>query len=252
MRNDRRPFAMLLTASLAFALSPGANIGSASAARGVKCPDLTRGGKIPDGWTHDWNLGPTGVRGWMYSDTGVTTDARQIQITKVDKGSPADGVLQVGDVITGVRGKPFNDDPRILFGKAITEAEKTVNRGLLRLLVWRKGKVRTVIVKLQPLGTYSLTAPYKCLKSKRIIERGCKAIAGKMKAKPTDGHIIARPQRDGAPGERGFGAASCRPRAGQTPVAIRPISRRAHLAVRVREYLPGRVCARDGRSHLCR
>jgi len=192
MRNDQRFFTMLLTASLAFILSLGADIGSASAARGVKCPDLTRGGKIPDGWTHDWNLGPTGVRGWMYSDTGVTTDARQVRITKVEKGSPADGVLQVGDVITGVRGKPFNDDPRILFGKAITEAEKTINRGLLHLLVWRKGKVRRTVVRLQPLGSYSLTAPYKCSKSKRIIEQGCKAIAGKMKAKPTGGHIITR------------------------------------------------------------
>jgi hypothetical protein len=165
---------------------------AAAGARGVKCPDLTRGGKIPDRWTHDWNLGPTGARGWMYSDTGVTTEARQIQVTKVDKGSPVDGVLQVGDVIVGVRGKAFDGDPRILFGKAITEVEKTVNRGRMRLLVWRKGKTRNVIVKLKPLGTYSLTAPYKCLKSKRIIDQGCEAIARSMKAKPTGGHIIAR------------------------------------------------------------
>jgi len=87
------------------------------------CPDLTRGERIPEGWTHDWTLGPTGTRGWIYCDTGVTTDARQIQITKVEKGSPADGLLEVGDVITGVQGKPFGDDARILFGKAITEAE---------------------------------------------------------------------------------------------------------------------------------
>lgn len=31
-------------------------------------PDFTQGGQIPDGATHDWNLGPTGVRGWMYSN----------------------------------------------------------------------------------------------------------------------------------------------------------------------------------------
>ena len=172
---------MLLAMSLVFALSMGANIDSAGAAPKVKCPDLIRGGKIPDRWTHDWNLGPTGARGWMYSDTGVTTDARQIQVTKVDKGSPADGVLQIGDVITGVRVKPFDGDPRILLGKAITQAEKTINRGLLHLLVWREGKVRRAVVKLRPLGTYSPTAPYKCLKSKRIIEQGCQAIAEKMK-----------------------------------------------------------------------
>jgi len=192
MRNDRRLFTMLIAAGLAFGLSLGVDIDFASAGNKVKCPDLTRGGKIPDGWTHDWNLGPTGARGWIYSDTGVTSDARQIQITKVDKGSPADGVLQAGDVITGLGGKPFDGDPRILFGRAIAEAEKTQNRGLMRLLVWRKGKVMRVVVKLQPLGSYISTSPYKCLKSRRIIERGCKAIAQKLQAEPTGGHIIAR------------------------------------------------------------
>ena len=192
MRNNQRFVMTLLTASLALALCPGASINSATAAPKVKCPDLTRGGTIPDRWTHDWNLGPTGARGWIYSDTGVTTDARQIQITKIDKGSPADGVLQLGDVITGAGGKPFDGDPRILFGKAITEAEKTSNRGLLRLILWRKGKTRNVELKLQTLGTYSRTAPYNCAKSKRIVEQGCKAIALKMKAKPTGGHIITR------------------------------------------------------------
>jgi len=175
---------VILSASLAADPAPAANK--------IKCPDLTRGGKIPDGWTHDWNLGPTGARGWIYSNTGVTTDSRQIQVTKVDKGSPADGVLQAGDVITGAGGKVFDGDPRILFGKAITEAEKTENRGLMRLVVWRKAKTLNVIVKLQPLGSYISISPYKCLKSRRIIEQGCKAIAAKMKAKPTGGHIITR------------------------------------------------------------
>jgi hypothetical protein len=52
-------------------------------------PDLTKGGK-PDK-KHDWNLGPTGARGWMWGRSLETTHARQILITKVDKGSPADG-----------------------------------------------------------------------------------------------------------------------------------------------------------------
>ena len=41
---------------------------------------------------------------------GHTTDARQILITDVAKGSPADGVLAKGDVVLGVGGKPFADD----------------------------------------------------------------------------------------------------------------------------------------------
>ena len=65
-------------------------------------PDFTKGDPIPEGASHDWNLGATGARGWMFSDKLETTDARQIRITEVDKGSPADGVLAVGDVILGV------------------------------------------------------------------------------------------------------------------------------------------------------
>ena len=187
MKHYQRLLTMPLVAVFAFTLYMGANVVSA----GVKCPDLTRGEKIPQGWTHDWTLGPTGTRGWMYSDTSVTTDARQIQITKVEKGSPADGVLEVGDVITGVQGKPFDDDARIQFGKAITEAEKEENRGELRLIRWRKGKAENVIVRLQPLGSYSATAPYNCPKSKRIIEQGCQAIAKKMKENPK-GNLITR------------------------------------------------------------
>ncbi|MDG2083385.1 MAG: DUF6288 domain-containing protein, partial [Planctomycetota bacterium] len=91
--------------------------------RSAQKPDLTQGGTVPEGWTHDWNLGPTGARGWIYCDKHVTTDARQILVTEVAAGSPADGKLKVGDVITGVTGKPIDDDARMLFGKAITAAE---------------------------------------------------------------------------------------------------------------------------------
>ena len=61
-------------------------------------PDFTKGEKIPEGARHDWTLGATGARGWMYSNRLETSEARQIAITRVDKGSPADGVLEVGDV----------------------------------------------------------------------------------------------------------------------------------------------------------
>ena len=53
-------------------------------------PDFTQGEKIPSGANHDWTLGATGARGWMFSDKLVTTDARQIAITEVEKDSPAD------------------------------------------------------------------------------------------------------------------------------------------------------------------
>ncbi|MFN4918218.1 MAG: hypothetical protein ACK5MM_02270, partial [Planctomyces sp.] len=43
-------------------------------------PDLTQGDTIPARHKHDWNLGPVGLRGWMFCDQLVTTDARQIAI----------------------------------------------------------------------------------------------------------------------------------------------------------------------------
>ena len=75
-------------------------------------PDFTKGDAIPTGAKHDWNLGPTGLRGWMFCDELVTTDARQVAITAVELGSPADGLIRVGDVLLGVGGKPFAFDPR--------------------------------------------------------------------------------------------------------------------------------------------
>ena len=86
-------------------------------------PDFTKGDPIPAGATHDWTLGATGTRGWMYSNKLETSEARQIRISKVDKGSPADDKLVVGDVILGIAGKPFSYDPRTEFGKALTAAE---------------------------------------------------------------------------------------------------------------------------------
>jgi hypothetical protein len=75
-------------------------------------PDFTKGGVIPPDAKHDWTLGATGARGWIYSDKLSASEARQIAITKVAKGSPADGVLNVGDVILGVGGKLFSEmDP---------------------------------------------------------------------------------------------------------------------------------------------
>jgi hypothetical protein len=143
-------------------------------------PDFTKGDTIPAKAKHDWNLGPTGLRGWMFCDKLVTTDARQISITKVENGSPADGILAVGDVILGVGGKPLSYDPRTEFGKAVTIAESEAGAGKLAVTRWRAGKVQEVVVKLPVLGSYGTTAPYDCPKSKRILEQGCKALAEKV------------------------------------------------------------------------
>ena len=62
--------------------------------------DLTQGGKRDN--SHDWLLGPTGARGWVFfRHEDLTAASRQILITGVAPGSPADGILRTNDVILG-------------------------------------------------------------------------------------------------------------------------------------------------------
>lgn len=143
-------------------------------------PDFTRGGVIPQNAKHDWNLGATGLRGWMHCDKLVTSDARQIAITEVEANSPSEGLLAVGDVILGVGGKPFSFDPRTELGIALTAAEAETGEGKLALTRWREGKTEEVVLTLPVLGSYSATAPFDCPKSKRILEEGCRALATRM------------------------------------------------------------------------
>ncbi len=171
----------LVASSPAFALA---------AAPPIPNPDFTAGESIPDGSNHDWTLGPTGLRGWMHCDGMETTTARQILVTQVDEGSPADGLVAVGDVILGIGTRPFREDPRRELGEAIGRAEQ--RGGRLVLLRWRDGRRDRVTIELPVLGGYSKTAPFDCTKSERILERGCEALAKKIGDAPDRGTPIER------------------------------------------------------------
>ncbi len=132
-----------------------------------------------------YNLGATGLRGWIHTKAADNLDAaqgrttlasRQILVTHVGIGSPADGVVKVDDVILGVDGKPFNDDARKSFAWAIQAAETEAKGGVLKLTVSRDGQNQELSIKLAALGTYSATAPWDCPKSKRILEAACKVL----------------------------------------------------------------------------
>ncbi len=144
----------------------------------AKIPDFTQGDR--SGEAHDWNLGPTGARGWIFTRNGHSHDARQIYVTQVAKGSPAETVLQKGDVIVGTDGKKFDGDVRVQFANAIAAAESIKGNGKLSLLRWRAEQTETVELILPVLGSYSATAPYDCPKSKRIFELGCASLAKRM------------------------------------------------------------------------
>ncbi len=157
---------------------------SAQAAEDSKTPpDLTRDIAVDRKQTY--NLGATGLRGWIFTKAAnnldsqqgrTTTASRQILVTHVGAKSPADGVMKVDDIILGAGGKLFSDDARKSFAMAIQEAEKADNRGVLKLMISRAGKVENVELNLRVMGTYSATAPYDCPKSKLIFDDACKVL----------------------------------------------------------------------------
>ncbi len=183
MKREAKEASMINKFVIAGMLLVGLNAAIVCAEDAPKPLDLTAGGTKDR--SHDWLLGPTGLRGWMFYYEGRTTHARQILVTAVDKGSPADGILSTNDVILGVGGKLFDGDPRLQLANAITAAETEKGGGVLRLKRWRAapstelraGETANVELKLQVLGTYSDTAPYDCPKSKAIFEQGCRLIA---------------------------------------------------------------------------
>lgn len=133
------------------------------------------------------NLGPTGARAILESKLFI--------VKYVFKGSPADGKLQIDDVITGVNGKPFvvahtfghnltrmekfphigYEGPLMDFGNAIEESEG--KDGKLTLSVTRKDKQIDVVIKLKVIGTFSKTYPFNCKKSALVAEQAMKYLA---------------------------------------------------------------------------
>ena len=172
----------LLSLALAIFLAAPVSVLAAAKGKPTAVPDFTQGATLAPDAPHDWALGPTGARGWIYTANGHSHDARQILVTAVAKGSPAEAVLAKGDVILGVEGKSFSGDARVHFANAIAAAESASGGGKLPLLRWRLGKTEPVEVKLPVLGNYSTTAPYDCAKSKRIFELGCASLARRMGA----------------------------------------------------------------------
>ncbi len=133
------------------------------------------------------NLGPTGARG--------TLENKSFTVKYIFKGSPAEGVLLLEDVITGVNGKAFGvehrfghhmtrmkefpeigyEGPIMDFGNAIEDSEG--KDGKLTLTVTRAGKSMDVVVKLEAIGRFSETFPKKCEKSALLAKRSVEYLA---------------------------------------------------------------------------
>ncbi|MFM7206239.1 MAG: DUF6288 domain-containing protein [Planctomycetaceae bacterium] len=147
-------------------------------------PDLTVSRDVDRAATY--NLGATGMRGWIHTKAATdldgvqgrtTTASRQILVTHVGAGTPAAGVMAIDDVILGAEGRPFTGDARQAIARAIQRAETVAGDGALALTRWRAGTVDEVQLSLPVLGDYAGTAPYDCPKSARILARAVAVLA---------------------------------------------------------------------------
>ena len=138
----------------------------------AQAPDLTTTdlSTLNRAWT--WNLGATGMRGWIYHAWPATMNIDdvtlfapyQILVTTVAAGTPAAGVMAVDDVILGASAGTgpvplFTPDARKSMGWAIGDAEAR-NDGILSFKRWRAGVTTDVSITLPFMGAYSDTVPY--------------------------------------------------------------------------------------------
>ena len=159
-----------------------AAIGAGQAA--AEPPDLRLAPQVDRSLTY--NLGATGLRGWIHTEPATffdsvqgrtSTASRQILVTHVGPGTPADGLLEPGDVILGAGAAAFATDARRAVAEAIQAAEAGKDGGSLRLTRWRAGRVDEVRLPLRMVGAYASTAPFDCPKSRRILDEACAVLA---------------------------------------------------------------------------
>ena len=159
-------------------------------------PDLTTTNLALLNTVNNYSLGPTGLRGWMLSDSSpnrgelgtITAGSWQILVVAVGTNTPASGLMASNDVILGLStgaGTPVpvftysaTNDFRKSFGWAIGAAE--AGDGVLNLKRWRAGVITDVTLQLDlSNAAYSATAPYDCPKSASILSNAGNLIADK-------------------------------------------------------------------------
>jgi len=166
-----------------------------------QAPDLTNTNLALIDKTYNYNLGPTGLRGWIYvaRDSKLDPDGHgysrggdesmtdcqpyQVLVTSVGTNTPAAGVFQLNDVLLGVstgsNNVPvplFTNDTRRAIGAAIGAAE--AGDGWMNFKVWRAGVTTNLSLRLPLRGlAYSATAPYNCPKSAVILSNAVNVLA---------------------------------------------------------------------------
>ncbi len=106
------------------------------------------------------HLGPTGIY-------GVTTDTG-ISVVRVEPGSPADGKLMAGQLITGFGGDPIQGNTRKSLADAIDHAQSERGSGKLHLDL---STGESVSISLPVEGEWVATAPSQCEKCEMIVTK---------------------------------------------------------------------------------
>jgi hypothetical protein len=126
------------------------------------------------------NFGPVGI-GINLIRPGMT-----MQVHNVEPGSPAEatGKLKKGQVIESINGVVLaKEDPRIILGDIITEAEAKDGKVVLKIT-----DLGDVTVTIPVMGRYSKTWPMNCPKSDKIVRQLADLLA--KDAEPKWGSVI--------------------------------------------------------------
>jgi len=121
---------------------------------------------IVSGGGADYRNGP----GWLGA-TGlrVLPFGPNMNVRQVLPGSPADGKVQVGDMIYKVNGELLEQDHLPHVGRAVALAESNEGRGEISFSLRRGNELLDTTLQLEVLGSYSVTSPYDCPKTDRIV-----------------------------------------------------------------------------------
>jgi len=93
----------------------------------------------------------------------------ELQVTQITPDTPAAATLKKGDILLAVDGKSLEiQDPRCPLGFAINAAEG--RDGKMTFSITRDGVKKTVVVQLDPIGSYGPTYPVECQKSQKIVD----------------------------------------------------------------------------------
>ena len=119
------------------------------------------------------NFGPTGI------EIDVKNDGFA-HVTAVQPGSPADGLVEEGQIIERIQGTEMPDElwgQLITLGEVITAAE--AGDGIIRLAARSgEGAPREIEITIPVLGGFSETAPLDCPKTEKIIAANATYLRG--------------------------------------------------------------------------